>query len=461
MFDVGLRTDTNSFPFARHIPVSNWPYPFDIDTSPHRSSLSALEEIDWPSVGRRAAYFHVPFCDTICTFCPFIKGHYRGGSVVEDYLRAMLRELQLKRPYVGKLKVDSIFIGGGSPSILTASQIARLGEGIHTHFDNSNLKEFAVEIEVKSVTREKLMAFKEIGVNRISFGVQTFSRTYRKVFHLDAELTQILCVAEWANELFPYTNIDMIYGIAGQQVEDVVEDALNAAQLGTTTIDFYVLNNLAAQKKMHSTLNDLGLQPSTAAHRIEQRKRIAHQMLSSGYARINGYSYALRQGSTEQLIQSSPCFLYHDILYGYHDDTVVGYGASAFTLVPGYNLYNVFGRQEYSSAVLSRNTLPSIVHHVGERSEKGIVTFPYRGGLAKSRIPWGTVPQETVDALDQLVNAGLVVENPTTFDLSEAGWLYYVNLMYFLMPTDSKLWLSEEIAARIKAGRECENMEFT
>jgi coproporphyrinogen III oxidase-like Fe-S oxidoreductase len=461
MFDVGLRTDNGNSPFARQLPVFNWYYPFEFETARVPTFMSALEAVDWSLARRRAVYFHIPFCETVCTFCPFTKGSYTAESAVEDYVHALVREVQLKQPYVGKLKLDSIFIGGGTPSILTPSQIVALGECLHTYFDTGNVVEFSVEVEIKSVTRDKLAAFRKVGVNRVSFGVQTFSQLYRHAFNLDAEISQIARVAEWANELFAYTNIDMIYGIGGQQIEDVLADADSAIQLDSTTIDFYTLNNLAAQMKMHRALNAQGFHCATAAQRSEQRRRLAEHMLSRNYARINGYSFSRRRGATDKLIQTSPTFLYHDILYGYHDDALLGYGASALTRVPGYNFSNVYSRQKYGSCILGSDTLPSVAYRVGECAEKGLVTFPYRGALEKSKIPWASLARETLDALDQLVHCGLVSENFDRFVLTEVGWLFYVNLMYFLMPNDSKLWLSGEIERRIAAGRECESVELS
>ena len=77
--------------------------------------------------------------------------------------------------------------------------------------------------------------------------------------------------------------------------------------------------------------------------------------------------------------------------------------------------------------MLDRGTLPSVAYRVGECTEKGIVTFPYRGVLVKSNILWRSVPRDTLDALDQLVRARLVAEHPDTFEVTETGWLFYVN----------------------------------
>lgn len=459
MFDVGLRANGTGLPFQRQLPFFNWFYPFDVEAARMPKTLAAYAEIDWSSIRRRAAYFHVPFCETICSFCPFVRGHYAADQDVEDYLQALLYELRLKRPFVGRLSVDSIFIGGGTPSVLTPRQIKRLGDAIHLYLDTSKTQEFAVEVEVKSVTQEKLSALKGIGVNRISFGVQTFSREHRKALRLDAEIAQITRVAEWSNALFPYTNVDIIHGIAGQEVEDAIRDADAAINLRTTSIDFYPLNNLAAQPSMHKAFREAGLAPLTAAQRLEQRQAIARHMLSKGYARISGYSYARRRGASERLVQRSPNFLYHDILYGHHDDAVVGYGAAALTQVPGYNFYNTVGRREYISSVLGRRALPASAYDVGASPEKAIVTFPYRGVLARSRVPWKAVPDATLSALGELVRAGLVVETRNSFEVTESGWLFYVNLMYFMMPPAGKDWISQRIATRM-VGRDCEKTEL-
>jgi anaerobilin synthase len=456
-FDVGLRQDDGDRPFSRQLPVFNWFYPFDAEPRASQKGLAALANVDWDSIRRISLYFHVPFCETICTFCPFTRGRYRTDQDIDAYVEALLREIQLKHPFIGRLRADSIFIGGGTPSILSPAQISRLGEYIHTYFDTNYLREFAVEVEVKSATYETLTAFRRIGVNRISFGVQTFSKRHRAAFGLDAEISQIVRVADWVNTIFPYTNVDIIYGIAGQGVDDVLQDADSAIELATTTIDFYPLNNVAAQPRMHRAFRSEGLERPTAAQRLQHRRSLRDHMLARRYARINGYGYALRRGGADEMIQSSPNFLYHDILYGYGDDAIVGYGASAVSQVPGYNFYNSAARTQYRTMLAEQNALPYAAYRTTGSSEKGIVTFPYRGALVKSRIPWASVSHETLDSLDRLVRAGLVREKKDTFEVTETGWLYYVNLMYFLMPSDGKRRMSKQISDRIAAGHEYES----
>lgn len=108
-----------------------------------------------------------------------------------------------------------------------------------------------MECEVKSVTLEKLQAFQQIGVNRISFGVQTFHPVYRELFTMTATIDQIRRVAEWVNERFPSTNVDMICGMAGQMLDDLLTDVDQVNALGMTTVDYYTLNNVASQPRLH------------------------------------------------------------------------------------------------------------------------------------------------------------------------------------------------------------------
>lgn len=460
MFDVALRSCGATPPFGRQLPVFNWFYPFDTEAGLEPRPLTALAAVDWSAIRRRSVYVHVPFCDTICSFCPFTRGHYQHRDELARYVQALKRELQLKQPYVGAQVADSIFIGGGSPSVLDPDQLEELGEAIHRYVDTHRVQEFAVEVEAKSVTRDKLLALRRIGVNRISLGCQTFSEPHRRAFRLDASVEQVRRAVGWANELFPYTNADMIYGIAGQTVDDVLSDADAAIALGTTTIDFYPLNNVAAQIRMHVALREAGMERPGAAQRIEQRRRIAAHLLERGYERINGYGFARRAAPRVGVIQTSPRFLYHDILYGHHDDAVIGYGAAALTQLPGLNLYNNARRSGYTELVLERRLLPMSGYRPPDDAGKGIVTFPYRGVLHKDRVPWALVAPEMQAALARLVCAGLAEERADRYELTESGWLYYVNMMYYLMPIEGKRWISERIATRIASGHECERVEL-
>jgi len=461
MFDLQLIPSRKTVKFNQQLPFFNWYYPFDTDDDRLLNSSLPLLAFKTLHTQRRAIYIHIPFCETICSFCPFTRGKYSSNVEVQNYVNALLLEIELKRHLIGRSAVDTITVGGGTPSLLSPSQIEALGVSIQSNFDTQNLKEFTFEVETKSVTREKLEAMRSIGVNRVSFGAQTFLESYRKIFSLDASIAQILRASELMNEMFDYTNVDMIYGMAGQSLADLYKDASEALKLQTTTIDFYPLNNLAAQARMYRSMKAAGLQHLSATKRLQYRIKLDEFMREQMYAPISGYSYSRSIGTYRGVVRHSPKFYYHDILYGYHDDAVIGYGSSAISQLPGYNLYNFASRQEYTSGLLDKHSLPFETFITSDCPEKGVIGFPYRGILEKSRVRWPELPIETSAAFNEAIAADLVVDRGATYELSNSGWLCYVNLMYYFMSQRSKEWITRRIKHRIDGGHECEETELT
>jgi oxygen-independent coproporphyrinogen-3 oxidase len=357
--------------------------------------------------------------------------------------------MDMKKELLGCCPVDTIFIGGGTPSVLDLHHIEILGSAIARNFDLRSLSEFTCEVEVKSVSREKLQALRDIGVNRISFGAQTFSEQYRSIFTLE----QVTETALLINDLFAYTNVDMLYGMAGQSFEQVLADVLAIANLGTTTIDVYPINNLSATRLMHIEMARAGLKLLPEATRVQFRVFLDETLRDLGYAPISGYGFAKKTPSAIGIVQHSPKFLYHDLVYGYYGDEIIGYGASAFSQMPGFNIYNYADRRSYVNEILANKKLPHLSFGPITAPERGIVFIPFRGILEKSRISWEEISEETMQALRDAVDAKLVVEQDDSYTLTKVGWIFYVNLMYYFMPNTSKKWVIDEIERQHQAGK--------
>ena len=233
---INLMPGKTLMKFDRQLPVYNWLYPLkgqELDKVSHHEFFA---NANTDMVRNRALYVHIPFCDTICTFCTLNRGlGSTGDAQIETYVQALLREIQLKGSYAwaGAHPVRTIFFGGGTPSTLTPDQIRRIGRALHDNFDLTRLKEFVFEIEVKSITEEKCAAMREIGVNKARFGLQTFNPVYRELFNITATLEQQYAAAELLGRYFDYTSIDIIYGMHGQTIEDFSSDIEQAVRLGT------------------------------------------------------------------------------------------------------------------------------------------------------------------------------------------------------------------------------------
>jgi oxygen-independent coproporphyrinogen-3 oxidase len=116
-------------------------------------------------------YVHIPFCSSRCSYCDFATGLYQS-ELAERYVAALIEEIRTSR-YSGA-NVDTIYFGGGTPSLLAPSQLDRILVTLSQHFEIDPAAEVTLEINPGSVTREKLEAFRSLGINRASFGAQTF-----------------------------------------------------------------------------------------------------------------------------------------------------------------------------------------------------------------------------------------------------------------------------------------------
>lgn len=461
LFAMNLNPRETLLKFDSQLPIYNWYYPFPKSGQTPEDVDGALKQVK-AADGRRALYFHIPFCDTICTFCPFHRSAAQNKhELIDRYVDAMVREIELKSAYegIGQPPVHVISFGGGTPSVLNIDQIKRIGAAIHKHFNLSQLKEWTFELEVKSVTREKLEVLKELGVNRISFGVQTLNEKYRKLFNLTSTIEQVEQVSKWTTELFGYVNIDIIYGMSGQTLDELIQDVEDAMKLNTTTIDLYPINNMSASLAMHQMAAKKGYEPVSHATKASYRMFMDEYMRARGYVPVTGFTYAkARPDLNERVVyddQFDP-FNYHEIVLGYDEDQLIAFGASAFSQASGVNLYNAADTAQYIEALLEKDTIPAAAFTGLSCPEKGIIYFPFRGTLDKKRIKWDLVPQEIRDKFDQALQAGLFVEHEDHYKISQSGWLFYVNLIYFLMPEDAQKYLTTFIETKVEEGREAD-----
>jgi len=190
------------------------------------------ESVTWSEMAERilennrterdlSLYFHIPFCETLCWYCgctTVITLNHAQGSGYVDYLGKEVAQMStLLNP---RKKVAQLHWGGGSPTFLSPNEIRKLGEIIHKHFTFADGMEAGVEVDPRRLTRDHIVALREIGFNRASLGVQDFDPEVQQAVHRiqPRELTQQ--VLSWVRELgFGSVNFDLIYGLPHQTVE--------------------------------------------------------------------------------------------------------------------------------------------------------------------------------------------------------------------------------------------------
>ena len=182
-------------------------------------------------------YLHVPFCSTTCDFCAF----YQERPSKKDFetffsgLSLEIEHISPDRPF------STIFIGGGTPGILSHHQIKKLG-GLLTQLKQEPNLEWSVEIAPSEITRQKLEAFAEIGVNRISLGVQTFDSQLMKKLGRNHEVSKVEKAFSMIRETgFNSTNLDLIFGIPGQTLSLWEKDLIQAVEMEPDHLSTYCL----------------------------------------------------------------------------------------------------------------------------------------------------------------------------------------------------------------------------
>lgn len=170
-------------------------------------------------------YFHIPFCESLCWFCGcttvITSNHDKG----RDYIDFLEREVEILAARINpRRKVVQLHFGGGSPTFLNPDEIRRLGAIIHKHFTFSPKIEASVEVDPRRLTRDHLVALRELGCNRASMGVQDFNPTVQEAIHRIQPRTMTQQAMDWMRELgFGSINFDLIYGLPHQTLHSYIE----------------------------------------------------------------------------------------------------------------------------------------------------------------------------------------------------------------------------------------------
>ncbi|ARJ49895.1 radical SAM family heme chaperone HemW [Staphylococcus lutrae] len=183
----------------------------------------------------KSAYIHIPFCVKICTYCDFNK-YFIQHQPVDEYLACLVEEM--KQAKVTTL--DTLFVGGGTPTALSEAQLEYLLKAIHRHFIIKG--EFTFEANPDELTSEKVALLKAYGVNRLSIGVQTFDDTLLKTLgrsHTNSDIYQAIRHAR--HHQIPSISLDLMYHLPGQSMKQFQDSLDQALQLDIDHLSSYGL----------------------------------------------------------------------------------------------------------------------------------------------------------------------------------------------------------------------------
>lgn len=275
----------------------------------------------------RGVYIHIPFCHQICNYCDFNKFFFHNQPV-DEYIESLGKEMALWQNDLQKAEIETIFIGGGTPTSLSVDQLDRLLELITTYIPMEHVTEFSSEANPDELTLDKMQKMREYGVNRLSMGVQTFDQDLLKVLGRTHSNDHVYEVIEHAKQTdFPSISIDLMYGLPNQTMDQWKASLQEAFRLKIPHISAYsllvepktIFYNLLSKGKLSLPGEDL---------EAEMYGYLLEEMKSHGYIQyeISNFAYVGKESK-------------HNLLY-WNNDEYIGLGAGAHGYVNGKRYSN-------------------------------------------------------------------------------------------------------------------------
>ena len=239
-----------------------------------------LEKLDYEE--GYSLYVGIPFCPTVCTYCSFSSGALADwADRVEDYLDALVKELVFIAEKSSKKRLNTIYIGGGTPTTLTASQLERLLGCIDRYFPREDLLEYTVEAgRPDSITREKLEVLKRHGVTRLSINPQSMQQKTLDIIgrkHRVEEIVEAFSLARGMG--FDHINMDLIAGLPKETAADMADTLRQIKKLAPDSLTVHSLAiKRAAKMEWEDLKTDADEIYRTLSEMIEMSKEAAGQM---------------------------------------------------------------------------------------------------------------------------------------------------------------------------------------
>ena len=186
-----------------------------------------------------ALYIHYPWCVKKCPYCDF---NSHEGSIHNGYIKALLKDLDDDLKFIQNRKIHSIFIGGGTPSLMSIEDAYELFDGLNERLSISKNIEITLEANPGTFEVENFSEFRKVGINRLSVGVQSFKENQLKFLgRIHSGGDALRAISEAKKVGFDNLNIDLMYGLKDQTIDMCLEDVMQAIELKPSHISFYQL----------------------------------------------------------------------------------------------------------------------------------------------------------------------------------------------------------------------------
>jgi putative oxygen-independent coproporphyrinogen III oxidase len=286
----------------------------------------------------KAVYIHIPFCTNKCHYCDF-NSYVLKGQPVDSYLQALALEIEGTLAETPANQIDTIFVGGGTPTVLTASQMEKFLQIVHQYFpvDRQSI-EFTMEANPGTTERDKLAVMKQYGVNRISFGVQSFDADLLSRIGRIHSVDDVYRSIDHARQIgFTNLSIDLMFGLPQQTMQQLQYSLDAALALDLPHISIYGLK-IEENTLFHTLYQKNELPLPTEDVEVDMYCRIMECLQAAGYEQYEISNFA-KPGYASK----------HNTTY-WKNEYYYGLGAGAHGYIHGQRHSNVKGVQAYIDA---------------------------------------------------------------------------------------------------------------
>ena len=378
-------------------------------------------------------YIHVPFCESVCYYCACNKIVTRDHGRAAAYLDALEHEMALAADALGeRVQVSQLHFGGGTPTFLSDEELSRLMAAIRTRFELLPKGEVSIEIDPRTVTRQRLAHLRALGLNRVSFGVQDFDAQVQQAVHRIQPFEQVEALMRDARELgFESINVDLIYGLPRQTPESFERTVRQVAGLRPDRIAMYGYAHLPTRFKPQRRIEPAEL-PS-GGQRVGMLAQALAGFVSHGYQYIGMDHFALPD---DPLAQAKRQGRLHRNFQGYStqpDCDLIGLGVSAISRVGPCYSQNAKTLDEYYDALRS-NQLPVVRGLALTRDDlvrrAVIMSIMCHGRLSYESVALAHLIDvrsyfaAEIEALEDLARDGLVTLSEDGLEVTPLGWYF-------------------------------------
>ena len=320
-----------------------------VDADVYRSWLAGLSEDASLSL-----YLHVPYCRELCLYCGCHTKATRKQKPIDAYAKRLADEIAIVARHTGRRKVTHLHWGGGTPSILGTDLLTIIADEIRRRFDLAAVREHAIELDPRHLTRPLAQALRDIGVNRASLGVQDFSpqvqRAVGRIQPFDMVKNAVAMLREFGIDKI---NLDLMYGLPNQTVRDVRQTASLAHELKPQRVAVFGYAHVPWFRPQQRLIDKSEL-PS-AQERLAQAEAAHETLVQFGYQPIGLDHYARPD---DQLAPAASAGRLHRNFQGYtvdDADALLGLGASSISRLPQGFAQNAPDVGNYSRAIAAGN----------------------------------------------------------------------------------------------------------